>query len=237
MFSRAGVSVWPDSIDDAQSSVKMTNACFSIDVDYPIMRRRLLVFFPIAALAASALPISGTTQGTATSAGQFVKRVVTSGLANPFQALWGPDGYLWVTERTAGRVIRIHPSDGSTTTAIVIGEVAGGGPGGLLGMTLDPGLLQGTGNDYIYVAYTYDADADPATLTLRTKIVRLTYDAQTRVLGNAKNILSGLPAGSDHQGGRLIMGPDGKLYFTIGDLGANQLANFCKPDRAQSLPA
>jgi PQQ-dependent dehydrogenase (s-GDH family) len=200
------------------------------------MRRHLLVFFPIAALAASALPISGTTQGTATSAGQFVKRVVTSGLANPFQALWGPDGYLWVTERTAGRVIRIHPSDGSTTTAIVIGEVAGGGPDGLLGMTLDPGLLKGTGNDYIYVAYTYDADADPATLTRRTKIVRLTYDAQTRVLGNAKDILSGLPAGSDHQGGRLIMGPDGKLYFTIGDLGANQLANFCNPDRAQSLP-
>src|SRR5687768_11791802 len=118
----------------------MTNTCFSIGVDYLIVRRYLLVFFGIAAMAASALPISGTTQGTTTSAGQFVKRVVTNGLASPFQVLWGPDGYLWVTERTAGRVIRIHPSDGSTTTAIVIGEVGAGGPGGLLGMTLDPGL-------------------------------------------------------------------------------------------------
>ena len=39
------------------------------------------------------------------------------------------------------------------------------GPGGLLGMALDPGLLKGTGNDHVYVAYTYDADADPATVS------------------------------------------------------------------------
>ena len=169
-------------------------------------------------------------------AAQFVKRVVTTGLANPFQVVWGPDDFLWVTERTAGRVIRVRPSDGSTTTAIAIGEVRAGGPGGLLGMTLDPGLLKGTGNDYVYLAYTYDADADPATVTSRTKIVRFTYDPQTRVLGNARDILGGLPAGTDHQGGRLITGPDRKLYFTIGDLGANQLANFCMPNRAQSLP-
>ncbi len=186
-------------------------------------------------MAASALPLRGTTQETAAS-GQFSKRVVTTGLADPFQVVWGPDNYLWVTERTAGRVVRVSPSDGSTTTAIAIGEVRAGGPGGLLGMTLDPGLLKGTGNDYVYLAYTYDADADPATITSRTKIVRFTYDPHTHVLGSARDILGGLPAGTDHQGGRLIMGPDRKLYFTIGDLGANQLANFCMPNRAQSLP-
>ncbi|MGH9386600.1 MAG: glucose/sorbosone family PQQ-dependent dehydrogenase [Vicinamibacterales bacterium] len=200
------------------------------------MRRHLLLF-AIAAMAAPALPIRGTTQGPAAYPGQFVQRVVTTGLANPFQVVWGPDDYLWVTERTAGRVTRIRPSDGSTTTVIAISDVSGGGPGGLLGMTLDPGLLRGTGNDHVYVAYTYDADADPATVTRRTKIVRFTYDSQTRVLGSARDILGGLPAGTDHQGGRLIIGPDRKLYFTIGDLGANQLANFCKPDRAQSVPS
>ena len=117
--------------------------------------------------------------------------------------VWGPDDYLWVTERTAGRVTRVLPSDGSTTPAIAIGDVLADGPGGLLGMALDPGLLKGTGNDYVYVAYTYDADADPATVSRRTKIVRFTYDPRAHVLGNARDILAGLPAGTDHQGGRL----------------------------------
>src|SRR5256886_1674648 len=213
------------------------DACLIIiGVDYLIVRRHLLLFFAIAAMAASVLRARGTTQGTPASAGQFVKRVVTNGLANPFQVVWGPDDYLWVTERTAGRVTRVRPSDGSTTTAIAISGFLTDGPGGLLGMALDPGLMKTTGNDYVYVAYTYDADADPATVSRRTKIVRFTYDAHTRVLGNARDILAGLPAGTDHQGGRLIMGPDRKLYFTIGDLGANQLANFCKPDHSQSVP-
>src|SRR6185503_5710705 len=120
---------------------------------------------------------------------------------------------------------------------IAIREVLADGPGGLLGMALDLGQLKGTGNDdHVYVAYTYDADADPKTVNARTKIVRFTYDPRTHTLGSAKDVLTGLPAGNDHQGGRLVIGPDRKLYFTIGDLGANQLANFCNPNRAQILP-
>jgi PQQ-dependent dehydrogenase (s-GDH family) len=162
---------------------------------------------------------------------------VTKDLANPFQVVVGPDGDLWVAERTAGRIVRVRPPDGSKTTAIALDGVLTDGPGGLLGMALDPELLKGTGHDYVYVAYTYDADANPATVSRRTKIVRLTYDRATERLGSERNILTDLPAGTDHQGGRLVVGPDRKLYFTIGDLGANQLANFCRPDHAQSIPS
>lgn len=199
------------------------------------MRREVFAFLVLAAIAAPAVRLRDP-QPPVPGAGTFVKRVVASGLANPFEVIWGPDDYLWVTERTAGRVSRVRPSDGSATPAIAIRDLITDGPGGLLGMALDPGLLKGTGNDYVYVAYTYDADASPATVSRQTKIVRFTYDARARVLGSATDILAGLPAGTDHQGGRLILGPDRKLYFTIGDLGANQLANYCKPDRAQSLP-
>src|SRR5262249_28936506 len=166
----------------------------------------------------------------------FVMRVVTGGLANPFQVIWGPDGYLWVTERTAGRVTRVQPSDGSKAVAITISDVLTDGPSGLLGMALDPDLLKGTGSDHVYVAYTYDADASPTTVKRRARQMRVTSGSRTHLLGSARDALVGLPAGTDHQGGRLIIGPDRKLYFTIGDLGANQLANFCRPDRAQSLP-
>ena len=144
------------------------------------MKPRLLACSVIA--AAAALPIGGATQSPSAPRPPFVKRVVASGLANPFQVIWGPDNYLWITERTAGRIIRVLPSDGSTTPAIVIREILSDGPGGLLGMALDPGLLKGTGNDYVYVAYTYDSDSDPATITRRrTKIVRFTYDARAHV--------------------------------------------------------
>ena len=167
---------------------------------------------------------------------EFAKRVVTTGLADTFQLIWGPDDYLWVTGRSTGVSPVSCPRTDPRCPAIVIGDLLTDGPGGLLGMALDPGLLKGTGNDFVYVAYTYDADAAPATVTRRTKIVRLTYDSRAHVLGGAWDVLAGLPAGTDHQGGRLIIGPDRKLYFTIGDLGADQLANFCKPNRAQSVP-
>src|SRR5262245_32308589 len=191
-----------------------------------MVRLHLLAVLLIGAVAAHAVQ----------SQNSFAKRVVTDGLREPFQIAWGPDDYLWVTERTAARVTRVHPPDGSKTPAITIANVLTDGPGGLLGMALDPGLLKGTGNDFVYVAYTYDADADPGTVARRTRIVRFTYDPQAHTLGSAKDILTGLPAGTDHQGGRLVFGPDRKLYFSIGDLGANQLANYCKPDRAQSIP-
>src|SRR5436190_23822718 len=157
-------------------------------------------------MAAFALAVVGAAQGTSPSSGTFVKRVVTTGLENPFQVIWGPDEYLWVTERTAGRVTRVLPSDGSRTPAIAIGNLLVDGPGGLLGMALDPGLLKGTGHDYVYVAYTYDGDSDPATVSRRTKIVRFTYDARAHTLGDAREVLTDLPAGTDHQGGRLIVG-------------------------------
>jgi PQQ-dependent dehydrogenase (s-GDH family) len=201
-----------------------------------IVRRPLLTFLAIAAIAAPILRLHGAAQSTPAPRATFEKRVVTTGLADPFQVVWGPDDYLWVTERTAGRVSRVLPAGGSAMPALVIADLLTDGPGGLLGMALDPGLLKGTGNDYVYLAYTYDADADPATVTRRTKIVRFTYDPRAHALGHASDVLAGLPAGTDHQGGRLVIGPDRKLYFTIGDLGADQLANFCKPNHAQSVP-
>jgi PQQ-dependent dehydrogenase (s-GDH family) len=202
------------------------------------MRGNLPAIVVTAAAAVCAFGFRAATQSASPSptSHMFAKRVVANGLREPFQIIWGPDDRLWVTERTAGRVTRVQPADGTKMPALTIPNLLTDGPGGLLGMALDPGLLKGTGNDFVYLAYTYDVDADPGTVARRTRIVRFTYDPQAQTLGSARDILTDLPAGTDHQGGRLVFGPDRKLYFTIGDLGANQLANYCKPDRAQSLP-
>src|SRR5580765_4747171 len=91
---------------------------------------------------------------------QFRRSVVASGLAGPWELTWGPDGMLWVTERTGKRVTRIDPATGKRTVAVTIPEaVAPGSQDGLLGMALHPNLLKGTGQDYVYLAYTYVDEA------------------------------------------------------------------------------
>jgi PQQ-dependent dehydrogenase (s-GDH family) len=106
---------------------------------------------------------------------------------------------------------------------------------GLMGLALHPDLLKGKGLDFVYVAYTYDADSGPA-VNARIRIRRYTYDAGREALHMPTDVLSNMPAHDDHGGGRLVFGPDGKLYFTRGDQGSNWLANFCTAIRSQELP-
>lgn len=47
----------------------------------------------------------------------FEKAVLVQGLGNPFELRVGPDGWLWVTERTAGRLVRVNPGNGSLLSA------------------------------------------------------------------------------------------------------------------------
>jgi PQQ-dependent dehydrogenase (s-GDH family) len=178
---------------------------------------------------------------------EFRKSVLVSGLEGPWELTWGPDNMLWVTERTGKRITRIDPASGQRSVAIAIAEVsAPGSQDGLLGMALHPELLQETGNNYVYAAYTYVdqgkgaipwiADARSPYRYLYGKIVRFTYDKANGTLSKPVDLITGLPAGNDHVSGRLKIGPDRKLYFTIGDLGHNQLGNFCLPTEAQRLP-
>lgn len=169
----------------------------------------------------------------------FSFRVVTSGLSMPWEVVLGPDDHLWITERTGRRVIRVNPASGAVTPALTVDESYDPGESwheGLLGLALHPDLLKGTGRDYVYVAYTYDADAGPALLR-RLKVRRYTYDTATLTLANPLDVITNLPAHDDHGGGRLVFGPDQKLYLTRGDNGGNWLANYCTPIKSQHLPS
>ena len=50
----------------------------------------------------------------------FAKKVVISGLSNPWEITWGPDNKLWVTERTGKRITRVDPTSGQQKVAITI---------------------------------------------------------------------------------------------------------------------
>ena len=175
--------------------------------------------------AGAATTTPTTTTGPSADPGpRFTSRVLASGLANPWEIIYGPDGYLWVTEKSAGRVTRVSVRDGTTRTALTVPDLLAtqGAQDGLLGMAL--------GLPYVYLAYTY---ADP---DRRAKIVRYTYDAAAQALGSPVPLLTRLPASVDHDSGRLVLGPDRRLYYTIGDQGNNQFTRYCEPIQAQTLP-
>jgi PQQ-dependent dehydrogenase (s-GDH family) len=183
-------------------------------------------------------PASKAAPRPAGSPAHFTERVVARGLANPWEMTYGPDGYLWVTQKTSGEITRVNPSDGTQHTLLKIPDVKAnrGTQDGLLGMALHPELGHGDTDQYVYVAYSYDADASPSGLQLRMKIRRYRYARDTDTLVAPRDLVSGLPASTDHNSGRLLVGPDRKLYYTIGDQGNNQLGRFCTPIQAQRLP-
>lgn len=167
---------------------------------------------------------------------RFSTRVLISGLEGPWEVAWGPDQQLWITERTGRRVIRLNPADGMRSVAVTIPEVnTTFTQDGLLGLTFHADLLRNTGNDFVYVAFTYD-DAPGTALARRLAVRRYRYDQSAHTLVEPTDILTGLPTDTDHVGGRLAFGPDRKLYLTIGDQGSNFGANRCNANHAQDLP-
>jgi len=185
--------------------------------------------------AADTAPKPGTP--VAALPANFAKKVVATGLANPHNMVLGPDGFLWVTEQITRRVVRVDPQNGAILVAIKIADAVytKGSEDGLLGLALHPDFLKGKDADYVYVSMTYEAGT-PEPFPNRTLIRRYTYDPKTQTLDSPVDILKGLPSSHKHQSARLLFGPDGKLYYSVGDQGANQLEYLCIPNEAQALP-
>lgn len=153
----------------------------------------------------------------------------------PSEITYGPDDFLWISERVGKKIVRVNKSTGAIATMIDLSAQVyqTAGQDGLLGFAIHPALyadITTTTNNYVYVAYTYNSSGR------KLRISRLTFNNATKTLGSELTLLQGLPASNDHNSGRFKIGPDLKLYYSIGDQGNNQFANACNPILAQSLP-
>lgn len=116
-----------------------------------------------------------------------------------------------VSERDSAHIIELD-NHGVARVVAVIGDVEPSGEGGLLGLTVH--------DDYLYAYLTTRVDN-------RIERYPLSGSAGALELGVPETVLAGIPAASNHNGGRIEFGPDGMLYAAVGDAG--------NPPAAQSL--
>jgi glucose/arabinose dehydrogenase len=132
--------------------------------------------------------------------------VLTQGLSYPWDILWGPNNKLWITER-GGKISTVDPTTGTATLIFTISEVVSQGEGGLLGMVLHPDFNT---IPEVFVAYNYSKGG-----TYTEKIVKFTYNGTTLI--NPVTLLDNISAANIHNGCRLAISPDKKLYISTGD--------------------
>ncbi len=129
---------------------------------------------------------------------------VATGLSVPWGLAFLPDGSALVTERDSARVLQVGP--GRDPVAVgTVADVVAEGEGGLLGIAVSPSFAR---DQRVFVYFSAANDNRVARMTLRDG--RLSVD---------QVILSGIPKGGVHNGGRLAFGPDQQLYVTTGDAG------------------
>ncbi len=125
----------------------------------------------------------------------------------PWEILWGPDDWIWLTERN-GRISRVDPETGTHQILHSLFDCYEYSESGLLGMVLHPNFNE---FPHVFIVYNYYDDGN------REKLVRYTYNdgsltAPTTLLENIT-----ASSGGNHSGSRLLILPDETLLMTVGD--------------------
>ena len=147
----------------------------------------------------------------------FNQVLVANGISNPTVMEFAPDGRLFVAQQNGA--LRIIENGVLLATPAITLSVNSSGERGLLGIAFDPDF---NNNHFIYLYYTLSSAAN-------NRISRFTVNGNTIAASSESVVLNldPLSSATNHNGGTIQFGPDGKLYVGVGE-NAN-------PNNAQNL--
>jgi len=150
------------------------------------------------------------TVDAATLPSGFSETRVASGLANPTAMAVAPDGRVFVAEK--GGTLRVVKNNALLAQPFLTVSVNSAGERGLLGVAFDPDF---TTNRFVYVYYT------TAAAPIHNRVSRFTASSGNADVAQASSeqVLLDLPTlgATNHNGGAIHFGTDGKLYIGVGE--------------------
>ena len=175
-----------------------------------------------------------STVAAATLPTTFTETQVAGGLSSPTAMQFAPDGRLFICEQ--GGRLRVVKDGALLPTPFLTVSVSSAGERGLLGVAFDPAFAT---NHFVYIYYTVPTPA-------HNRISRFTANGDVAVAGSETVIfeLDNLSSATNHNGGALAFGPDGKLYAAVGENAnsanaqsiANVLGKMLRLNKDGSIP-
>jgi glucose/arabinose dehydrogenase len=167
------------------------------------------------ALAAVVLPVFllASPAGASTSRAPLASRaigvqLVKGGLDFPAAFTFTPSGRIFYGDRFSGQIRIYNPKTGGDHLFYTVTNLATQGEQGLLGIALHP--------DYPTTPLVYAYATRNVSGSLENQILRIRNEGGTGTLDNVV-FSSDTTAGDYHDGGRILFGPDGKLYVVVGE--------------------
>jgi glucose/arabinose dehydrogenase len=163
----------------------------------------------------------------------FSETIVAAGLDRPTAMAFAPDGRIFVCEQ--GGAVRVIKNGSLLPAPFVTLNVNDVGERGVLGIAFDPAFAV---NQFVYVYYT------ARTPNTHNRVSRFTASGDVAAPGEVV-LLDLEPLGAtNHNGGAIHFGPDGKLYVAVGDNAvddnaqtlANRLGKMLRINADGSIP-
>jgi glucose/arabinose dehydrogenase len=148
--------------------------------------------------------------------------VIQDGLAYPWDVDFAPGGQMFVTERPGRvRVFNSAAKDSPLLATTTLSGVRAEGEAGVMGIAVDPGFST---NRYVYVCLsrTYEGK-------WLNQVIRYRVTAGWTLEHSRYMIRTGMKANTIHNGCAVEIGPDNKLWVSMGDANQEHLAQ--KPTR------